>query len=226
MPSLAGIIAVLIFSTPARAVSPRHGRFSIGLEMGGSLSVGELLPIEFKPSPTADWSIIVPVPLYPGNGLDVGAAVEYYPTHHLGLRAFWGTQIPVQPMAALPSYIRDVSGSFHRMGLDVFGYMTEGRISLDAGIGVFCVLAGYEFMFDDFTTQEEDWEKITGETWTAGLNPHLGADMFLTENLALGGRLSAPISLISDDGNDDTEEEGFGNHGAGVQLRLHLKRLF
>ncbi len=203
-----------------------HRRLTFGLEIGGSLSVGELLPIEFKPSPDAEWGIIVPVPLYPGNGLDVGAFVEYRPTEWMGVRAGWGTQVPVQPMAALPSYIRDVTGSFNRFGLDLFGYAGGGRMYGDAGMGVFFSKASYRFLFDDFTTQEEEWETVTGDTWTAGITPQVGMDLFLNDGTAIGGRLLAPISLVSDDGKDDTSDEGFGNYSGGIQLRLHFKRLF
>ena len=142
----------------------------------------------------------------------------------MGVRAGWGTQIPMQPMAALPSYIKDVTGAFNRFGLDFFGYVGEGRISGDVGLGVFFSMASYEFLFNDFTTQEEDWETITGETWTAGITPQMGMDLFLTEDIAIGGRVLAPISLVSDDGKDDTADEGFGNYSGGIQLRLHFKR--
>lgn len=218
------ILAAMVLNLPQPDPHCR-GRLSFGLEVGGSLSVGELLPIEFKPSPNAEWGIIVPVPLYPGNGLDVGAVVEYRPTDRMGIRAGWGTQIPMQPMAALPSYIKDVTGSFNRFGLDFFGYVREGRICGNVGLGVFFSTAGYEFLFDDFTTQEEEWETITGKTWTAGITPQMGMDLFLTDTFAIGGRLLAPISLVSDDGKDDTVHEGFGNYSGGIQLRLHLMRM-
>ena len=208
---------------PPEQPFPRVGSLFLGMELGGSLSVGELLPIEFKPSPDADWAIIVPVPLYPGNGLDIGAFMEYYPCSGLGVRAGCGTQIPVQPMAELPSYIDHVTGSYHRFGIDFFGLVSEGRIKADVGMGVFCSLADYRFQFNDFTTQEEDWETKEGSFWTIGVTPQLGMDLRVGDGLILGGRLLAPVSLFSGDGDPETENEGFGSAGAGLWLRVHLK---
>ncbi len=217
---------LLLVGTAGAADYHRAGRFALGCEIGGSLSVGELLPIEFKPAPDAEWSIIVPVPLYPGNGLDIGALVDFHPGEHFGLRAWWGSQIPVQPQAAPPSYIDEITGSFHRFGLDALAYLEQGDVCFDVGLGLFCILASYEFLFDDFTTAEEDWETISGDTWTAGISPQLGIELFFSDSLALGGRLMAPISLLSDDDNAETDEEGYGNDGDGVELRIHLKYYF
>ncbi len=218
------LFLVVLLSLPAAAATADLvGRLGLGFEFGGSLSVGELLPIEFKPAPDAEWSIIVPVPLYPGNGLDIGATVDYSPVERLNLRAWWGSQIPLQPQAALPSYLDEVSGSFHRFGLDVLTYLTVDEISVNLGLGGFYILAGYEFLFDDFTTEEEDWERISGDTWTAGLTPQLGVDLRFGQNFVLGGRILAPISLVSNDDNTETDDEGYGNDGDGLELRLHIK---
>lgn len=149
--------------------------------------------------------------LCPGNAWAAGINLQYT-LPGIAFQGYFDYHLALQPEA---DDLGDATESIMDFGLDILGVVGDGPFVGYTGVGFF-------YMMSSLDMGVEGVDAI--DMSTLGLNWSAGVDYFLTDLIALGFEVNAPISLSSDDGGED-DYNGAAN-AAGLFYKSTVKFFF